>query len=123
MKALIIDDEPMPGKHLQGLIEEHCFEIEHTHVIDSPLVALDHLKENEYDIIFLDVEMPHINGFELLKKVRIPAKTQVIFTTAYSQYALDAFKVNAAHYLLKMVKKDDLIEAVRKACFFIRKQN
>lgn len=123
MKALIIDDEPMPGKHLEGMVKQHCFEIDEVHFIDSPLVALEHVKENIYDIIFLDVEMPRINGFEFLEKAALPAQTQIIFTTAYSQYAIEAFKANAAHYILKLVSKEDLIQAVRKAHYLIKKQD
>ena len=114
MKALIIDDEPMAAKHLKSLVEQHCFEIYSTEMIHSPVEAIDHLASFSYDIIFLDVEMPEIDGFALLEQVELPPTTQVIFTTAYSKYAIDAFKANAAHYLLKMVKKDELITSVRK---------
>tara|TARA_R110002049_G_scaffold125972_11_gene281640 strand:+ start:442 stop:1149 length:708 start_codon:yes stop_codon:yes gene_type:complete len=114
MRALIIDDEPMPAKHLEVLINKYCFEIKAITIITSPVKAVQHLEHNNYDIIFLDVEMPEINGFELLEQVLLPDFTQVIFTTAYSQYAIEAFKANALHYILKMVTKDDLITAVRK---------
>ena len=115
MKALIIDDEPIPAKHLSGLIKKHCFEITSTHIIHSPVKAIEHLKKNYYDLIFLDVEMPEINGFEVLEDVDLPNETQVIFTTAYSQYAIDAFKANATHYILKLVTKEELIVSVRRA--------
>lgn len=117
MKALIVDDEPMPAKHLDGLIKTHCYEIGETFILNSPTEAVKHLKDHEYDIIFLDVEMPVLNGLELLEQVTLPLNTHVIFTTAYSQYAVDAFKANATHYLLKMVKKDELIEATRKVMY------
>ncbi|MGD1846639.1 MAG: LytR/AlgR family response regulator transcription factor [Salibacteraceae bacterium] len=115
MKALIVDDEPMPAKHLKILVEKHCFEIASLEMLHSPVVALQHLKDHTYDVLFLDVEMPGMTGFELLEKANLPATTQVIFTTAYSQYALDAFKVNAAHYILKPVVTEELIQALRKA--------
>lgn len=123
MKALIVDDEPMPGKHLEGLVRKHCFEISEVKVINSPLKAIEDLSNNEYDIIFLDIEMPVLNGLELLEKIQLPEKTHVIFTTAYSQYAIEAFKVNATHYLLKMVTKEDLIDAVRKVSHLKYKSN
>lgn len=114
MKALIVDDEPMAAKHLQFLIEQHCFEITSTHLIHSPIAAIKHLRTHQYDLIFLDVEMPEISGVELLKQVMLPRQTQVIFTTAHAQYAIDAFQADAAHYLLKVIQKDKLILAVRK---------
>ena len=114
MKALIIDDEPMPAKHLREMIKHHCFEIGLTEIIHSPITAMKHLSENEYDILFLDVEMPEMSGVEFLKQIQLPQKTAVIFTTAYSEYALDAFKANAIHYIMKPVEETELIKAVRK---------
>ena len=73
------------------------------------------MQEKEFDVIFLDVEMPGMNAFELLDQVQLPSSTVVIFVTAYSSYAVDAFKANAAYYILKPVVKEELITAVRKA--------
>jgi len=115
MKALIVDDEPMAAKYLQTLVEQHCFEITSTHLIFSPIDALAHLKEVAYDIVFLDVEMPELDGVALLEKAQLPVATQVIFTTAHSSYAIDAFKANATHYLLKPINKEELTMAMRKA--------
>lgn len=120
LKALVIDDEPMPAKYLVDLIQEHCIEISSVHVIHSPTEALEHLKTKRYDLLFLDVEMPEMDGFEFLEKVRLPESTQVIFTTAFSQYAIKAFQSNAVHYLLKIIDKDDLINAVQRAAKMIR---
>lgn len=115
MNALIIDDEPLPAKHLGDLIRKHCPEISHTEIINSPLAALDHLASHEYDLLFLDVEMPELDGFELLEAASLTENTQVIFTTAYSRYAAHAFEANATHYLVKLITKDALIKAVQKA--------
>ena len=115
MKALIIDDEPMPAKHLREMIKQYCFEIEEVNIMHYPKQAIQHLKENEYDLLFLDVEMPEMSGIEFLKTVELPTKTAVIFTTAYSEYAVDAFKANATHYIMKPVEEGELIKAVRKA--------
>lgn len=123
MRALIVDDEPMPAKHLLGMIEKHCFEIDHAHIINSPTKALEHLKSNQYDLLFLDVEMPQLDGFELLEEAQLTPSTQVIFTTAYSQYAVDAFKANATHYILKLVTQEELVKAVRKATLLLRNAN
>ncbi len=115
MKAIILDDEPMPAKQLDQLIKKYCFEIKETKLFNVASKAIEHLKDNAYDILFLDVEMPEMDGFQFLEKAEIPLHTKVIFTTAYSEYAIDAFKANALHYLLKPIVKEDLISAVRKA--------
>ena len=122
MKVLIVDDEPLSSKYLKGLIEKHCFEISQVEMLNQPLEALEHLKTNTYNIIFLDVEMPELDGFELLEQANLPSTTQVIFTTAYSQYAVDAFKANATHYLVKMVDAEDLVKAVRKVSKILQNQ-
>ena len=114
MKALIIDDEPYAAQYLQEMIQQHCFEIESTDILYSPLKAMKHVEDNVYDVIFLDVEMPEMSGVEWLKEVRLPKDTQVVFTSSFAEYAIDAFEVNAVHYILKLVSKEDLISAVRK---------
>jgi two-component system LytT family response regulator len=115
MRAIILDDEPMPAKHIEQMIKKHCFEIIETVIFNVASKAINHLKTNEYDILFLDVEMPEMDGFQFLSKASLPFNTKVIFTTAYSEYAIDAFKANAIHYILKPVMKEELISAVRKA--------
>lgn len=114
MKAIVLDDEPLSSKQLLTMINTHCFEITSTVVYNVASKALEHLKTNEYDILFLDVEMPGMNGFEFLTHAELSVRTSVIFTTAYSQYAIEAFKKNAAHYLLKPIMEIDLITAVRR---------
>lgn len=122
MKALILDDESLPAKHLQKLIEEHCFEIEETVIFNSASATLKHLEKEDYDILFLDVEMPEMNGIEFINHAHLPSSTQIIFTTAYSQYAIDAFRANATHYILKPVMEEELVLAVRKAVKLLSKQ-
>ena len=114
MRALIIDDEPMPAKHLREMIRQYCFEINNVQIIQSPVEAIQHLQENEYDIVFIDVEMPEMNGVEFLQKVSLPRTTSIIFSTAYSEYAVDAFKANATHYIMKPVEEKELVLAIRK---------
>jgi two-component system LytT family response regulator len=115
MKAIILDDEPMPAKHIEQMIRRYCFEIEEVVIFNIAGKAIEHLKNNAYDILFLDVEMPEMDGFQFLEKSNLPFNTKVIFTTAYSEYAIEAFKANAVHYILKPVMKEELIDAVRKA--------
>lgn len=115
MKALVIDDEVLPGKFLQALILKHCFEVTSVEVFTSAMKAIEHLQDHSYDLLFLDVEMPEMNSFDFLKRALLPKKTQLIFVTAHSHYAIDAFKVEAVHYLLKPVDPNELMLAVRRA--------
>ena len=114
MKALIVDDEPLPAKDLKELIEKHCFEVTYTEILHSPIKAIERLREEHFDLLFLDVEMPQINGIELLKRIQPMVATHVIFTTAYSNYALDAFDLDAVHYIVKPVDENELIKSLRK---------
>ena len=115
MKAIIIDDELLPGKMLEEMIRQHCYEVEEIEVFSSVVKAIEHLRQHQYDLLFLDVEMPEMNSFDFLKKVSLPSETEIIFVTAHSQYALEAFKAEATHYLLKPVEAEELILAVRRA--------
>lgn len=114
MRALILDDEPMPAKHLQELIKQTCFEIKETMISNSPLDAMELLGKEDFDILFLDVEMPEMSGVEFLKRIQLPKNCSIIFTTAYSEYAVEAFQLNATHYLMKPAVEEELIKAVRK---------
>jgi two-component system LytT family response regulator len=111
MKAIIIDDERLARAELRKLLQEYP-EIE---VIDEAANAEEGLQKIEAgspDLIFLDIQMPGKTGFDLLSELdRAP---QVIFTTAYDEYALKAFEVNALDYLLKPVEPKRLADAVMK---------
>ncbi|MBC6426732.1 MAG: response regulator transcription factor [Ekhidna sp.] len=111
MKAIIIDDERLARKELTLLLENHP-EIE---IIDEAVDADEAVKKIENhnpDIIFLDIQMPGKTGFELLESLkRVP---QVIFTTAYDEFALKAFDYNALDYLLKPIRADRLSESINK---------
>ena len=114
MKALIIDDETMPAKYLAGMLKRNFSEFK---VIEIAIGAKEgqlRIDLEFYDVIFLDIEMPHLNGFELLEKTIVPDETSVIFTTAYKNYALEAFKAKAVDYLLKPVDELELHKAIRK---------
>lgn len=113
IKAIIIDDEPRAGKGLAILIEKHCPEIELVAICQDSRKAIDLIQELQPQLVFLDVEMPHMNGFELLEKL-LPASFEVIFTTSYDQYAIKAIKFSALDYLLKPVGAGELQTAVKK---------
>ena len=112
--ALIVDDEPNGAESLGILVTEHCPDLKLKLVESDPLKALSFIKKNKPDILFLDIEMPGMNGFELLSELEEPLP-KVIFTTAYNQYAVQAFRHNAIDYLLKPIIVSELLGAVNKA--------
>ena len=112
MNCIIIDDEPMARKGMKRLVETRQ-ELELTAMFDSAIKAAEWLQENNTDLIFLDIEMPKLNGIEFAK--HIPGKSMVIFTTAYSDYALDGFELDALDYLVKPIDPERFNKAVDRA--------
>jgi two-component system, LytTR family, response regulator len=111
MKAIIVDDERIGRRELRRLLDAHP-EIEIAGEAANGNDALDLIEKHEPDLIFLDIEMPGMTGFDLLTKLReVP---DVIFTTAYDQHALKAFEVNALDYLLKPIAPERLAAALQK---------
>ncbi len=113
IEAAIIDDEPSAGKTLALLLKEHCPQITIQGNYQQPAVALKKLKENPVELIFLDIEMPILNGFAFLEKLQ-PQNCGVIFTTAYDQYAIKAFSYSAFDYLLKPIDGKELEASVAR---------
>ncbi len=113
IKALIIDDEQKARNILHHFITHFIPEIHQVEQADSVDVAMEILKNFQPDIVFLDVEMPHKNGFDFLIQVKDSA-FDVIFTTAYNQYAIQAIRFSALDYLLKPIDSDDLTAAVQR---------
>lgn len=113
LSAIIIDDEISGAESLGILIKEYCSEIKILSVQIDPMQALVSVKKFRPDLLFLDIEMPGISGFELLTELEEPLP-KIIFTTAYNQYAVQAFRHNAIDYLLKPVMASELISAVNK---------
>jgi two-component system LytT family response regulator len=111
--SLIIDDEINGAEALQVLVQEYCKEVSVTAIETHPQRAIELIETTQPDFIFLDIEMPEMNGFELLSDISTPLP-KVIFTTAYSEYAVKAFRYNAIDYLLKPVIAEELISAVNK---------
>jgi two-component system LytT family response regulator len=112
-KTIIIDDEPDSIKLLELQLEQNCPNVEIVGSSTSSIKGLNEIERLQPDLVFLDIEMPVMNGFELLEKV-LHLSFSVIFITAYNQYALKAFRFNAVDYLVKPVDTNDLIEAVAK---------
>lgn len=114
IKTIIIDDEHHGRQSLQQALEQYCPEVEILQICESPeagIVAIEKLKP---DLVFLDVQMPNMSGFDVLQKLS-PIDFEVIFVTSYDQYAIKAIKFSAIDYLLKPLDVDDLIHAVQRA--------
>src|SRR5688500_17929008 len=107
IKALIIDDELKARNILDHYLKNFVPEVTEIHAAESVDAALEIIKSYSPDIVFLDVEMPHKNGFDLL--IALPdIPFDVIFTTAYNQYAIQAIRFSALDYLLKPVDPEEL---------------
>jgi two-component system, LytTR family, response regulator len=113
LRSIIVDDEKPSRDGLSTYIRDFCTDITIVAECDSVKSAYHAILQHQPDLVFLDIEMPNGNGFDLLKMFKSPA-FKVIFITAFSEYAIRAFRFSAADYLLKPVKVDELIEAVNK---------
>jgi two-component system, LytTR family, response regulator LytT len=113
IKVLIIEDEVAASKRLQKLLAELMPDAAITDIIVSIDAAVNWFKNNHQpDLVFADIHLADGSSFEIFRQVKLDCP--VIFITAYDQYALEAFKHNSIHYLLKPVKKEDLTEAIAK---------
>ncbi len=111
LRAYIVDDEPLAIDRLKRLLQK-TGRVEIVGAESNPLAALEYLRRNLVDVLFLDIQMPALSGFELL--AGLETQPCVIFTTAFDQYALKAFEVNSADYLLKPVAPEHLERALTK---------
>src|SRR5215210_8087881 len=112
--ATIVDDEPYCCETLATLLERYCPNVKILDICYSAAGALQSINEHNPQILFLDVEMPHMNGFELLEKLP-HINFELIFTTSYDQYAIKAIRFSALDYLLKPIDREELKRAVKKA--------
>lgn len=122
LNCLVIDDEPLARKGIREYIEDVDFLLfagEH----DSPLKAMEQISQGDVQLIFLDIQMPKITGLQFFKSLQ--QAPPVIFTTAYPQYALDGFELNALDYLVKPISFDRFLKAALKAkeYYELRNQN
>ncbi|MCG8311356.1 MAG: LytTR family transcriptional regulator DNA-binding domain-containing protein [Cytophagales bacterium] len=112
IRSIIIDDEPLARSLLRGYVNDYD-DIEVVGEYGNGFDGIKGITELKPDLVFLDIQMPKLNGFEMLELLdEIP---QIIFVTAYDRYALKAFENNAADYLLKPFSRDRLDDALRKA--------
>jgi two-component system, LytTR family, response regulator len=113
MKAIIIDDEKDSRTILANYLNKYCPDIIVCGVGDSVSSGLLEIKKHNPDIVFLDIEMPYGNGFDLLDKIE-DIQFETVFVTAFDNYAIQALNQSAAYYLLKPIDIDELIKAVEK---------
>lgn len=122
INCVIIDDEAKNIKLLQNMLQMHC-PVVNVIATDTEakngLLLIDKLQPQ---LVFLDVEMPHLNGFDLLKKLE-PVNFETIFVTAYSHYAVEAFEYHATGYITKPINTEKLIAAVNTATKRIEEKN
>lgn len=113
MKVLIIEDEKLAAQRLAKMLEESTEKIEIQGILHTVETSVEYLKSApEPDLIFLDIQLGDGKSFDIFKKVQVSSK--IIFTTAFDEYALKAFKYNSIDYLLKPLKKKDLEAALAK---------
>lgn len=112
--AIIIDDEKKAITALKNDLELYCPEVRVEATFNKALDALVFLQSNTTHVIFLDIDMPVMNGFDFIKEIKHPINAQIIFVSAYNEFAVRAFKVNALDYLLKPVDPVELQNAIRK---------
>ena len=112
IKCAIVDDEPLAVELLASYVKKIPF-LELCGKYNNATDALHGINEEPVDLLFLDIQMPELNGLELSKM--LPENTRIVFTTAFNQYAVDGFRVNALDYLLKPISYADFLEACNKA--------
>ncbi len=113
LKAVIVDDEP---KAIQGLtweLSNFNNDLEVVKTFTEAEKAIKYINENTIDCLFLDIEMPTMDGFQLLEKLK-KKDFAIVITTAYNEYAIKALKNEAIDYLLKPIDSDDLEETIKK---------
>ncbi len=111
MNCIIVDDEPLAREGIRLLVDK-TKELVLLNSFGNANAAGKFLEENDVDLVFLDIRMPGINGIDFART--IPPKTLVIFTTAYAEFALDSYEVDAADYLIKPIKPERFQKAIDK---------
>lgn len=113
IRAIIVDDEKHSLQTTELLVKKYCPLIQVVSLADSPEAGISAIDGLKPDLVFLDIAMPRMNGFEMLQYIQFK-DFDIIFTTAFDDYAIKAFKVNAIDYLLKPIEPDELVHAADK---------
>ena len=114
IRAILVDDEEKALKSLQIKVQKFFPEITIVAAIQNPIEAVKVIEQEKPDLVFLDIEMPQLNGFDVLQKFKKP-DFEIIFVTAYSDYAIEAIQHCAIGYVVKPIDNDDLKAAVANA--------
>jgi two-component system, LytTR family, response regulator len=114
IKTILVDDEQNNIAFLQSLLTQNCPSVNIIETTNNATDGLAMIKELQPQLVFMDVDMPGMTGFEVLKKLE-PLHFEVIFVTAYNQYAMEAFDFNAVAYITKPIVTEKLVAAVEKA--------
>ena len=117
LNCIIIDDEPLAAELLASYARKTLF-LNLIGVFNSAVEGIKVIRENRVDLIFLDIQMPELSGLEFAKI--LPKETKIIFTTAFSQYAVDGYKANAVDYLMKPISYDDFLAGANRALEWFR---
>jgi two-component system LytT family response regulator len=120
-KTIVIDDEPAARRLMKNLLQEYSDVVEIISEASNGKEAIEKIERLRPDLIFLDIQMPDLTGFEVIEQLN--EKPNIIFTTAYDEYALKAFEVNALDYLLKPVEPKRLADAIQKLHFTENKEH
>ena len=112
LRCIIVDDEPLAVKMLEGFVARTPF-LELAGSFNDPVLALSEIRVQSPELVFLDIQMPDLDGMELSRM--LPPETRVIFTTAFKQYAFESYEVSALDFLLKPIRYQKFLEAAQKA--------
>src|ERR1035437_9249961 len=113
IKAIIVDDELGARESLSKMLEKNCQQVQIVAKADSMMSAYEAIINLQPDLVFLDIEMPNGNAFDLLEKIK-EIDFDIIFTTAYDHYAIKAIKFSAIDYILKPIDPEELVQAVNR---------
>jgi len=119
IKALIVDDEPLARDRIREMLKDHP-EVEVIAEARNGQEAIDAIMSHNPDLVFLDIQMPDLNGFDVLQNLNVEQLPVIIFVTAYDQYALRAFDVHAVDYLTKPFDRERFAAAVDQAKVFMK---
>ena len=121
LKAILVDDELSSLQNLKQKLVEFCPDVKVIAACQKPEEAIFLIRHHRPDVLFLDIEMPRINGFRMLEELN-DIHTEIIFTTAYNHYAIDAIRISAFDYLIKPISVEDLQNAVNRLMIQHNKQ-
>ena len=113
IRCILIDDESNSLEMMEWLLKTYCPQVSIEAMCNSADAGIEAIHKYKPDVVFLDIEMPHMNGFDMLEQFD-RLFFEVVFCTAYDQFAIKAFKYSALNYLLKPVDPDDLKETIRR---------